>query len=156
MNSLLVKLASTAVMIHMTLGCHWHHGLGVQACEDQCPVSVCNHHEVEFGECDNGAHEHGDRDYDHPIGNQATNNNMCNNNSGHCHFGCQDDGCNATKLVKFEFWPAEFSLQYFCGAENAALVASQACAGNDIDPFPDCSHTETSVRAHLLLGVQLL
>ena len=156
MQSLLVNLTSMAVLIHMMLGCNWHHGLGVQTCVDQCSASACNHDEVELGDCHEGIHQHGDHDHDHPGNNQNSNDNLSENGNGHGHFGCQDDGCNATTLIKFVFWPAKLSSQCLCVAENSALVAIQARSGQDKDPFPDCSHTETPVRTHLLLGVQLL
>ena len=72
------------------------------------------------------------------------------------HLGCCEDGCNATQFVAFKFDSIDFSVPYLGGAETLALIKNQNQLGNHIDPFPDCSHTETAVRAHLLFGVQIL
>ena len=155
MQLLLVKLASIAVMIHMTLGCNWHHGLGVQACIGQCSTTSCSHdNKAENVEC-SGNHQHGDHNHNLPILSLTAGDDLCECD-GHSHFGCQDDGCNATKVIKFVFWPAESSSPMLCEAENSALVASLATACHAIDPFPDYSHTATSLRAHLILGVLII
>jgi hypothetical protein len=72
------------------------------------------------------------------------------------HLGCCNDGCNATQFIQFKFEAIDFSVPYLGGADSLALIATQIQPGFDVGPSPDCSHFETSVRAHLLFGVQIL
>lgn len=149
MKSLLVKIASVAVMFHMTFGCSMHHGLGTNACAHQ-HETACDHDSDSNHDEDHGDHEDHDHDQmpdSEPVG-----------ETGHSpsHAGCSKDGCNATQFVQFKFQPLDFSVPYLGGVDTLALTESPTYSGFDVDPFPDCRHSETGVRAHLLFGVQII
>ena len=152
MKSLLVKIASVAVMFHMTFGCSMHHGLGTNACAHQ-HETTCGHESDSHDHEDQGDHEHHDHDQlpdSEPAGDADE------KSQGPSHAGCSNDGCHATQFVQFKFEPLDFSVPYLGGVDTLALIESQDCTGFSVDPFPDCKHTETGVRAHLLFGVQII
>ena len=167
MKSFLVHLASIAVMAHMTFGCSWHHGLGAaSACTHTNSLSSCcvtsesdSHDESEHDDHDHDGHEHGD----HDSGDQGHNELPVSDstfdhedqNSDHNHFCCSDDGCNVIKVVKYQFTSFDFVTLYLGGAEDSAIL-NAASTGFAIDPFPDGMTSAPKVRAHLLLGVQLI
>lgn len=162
MKLFLVHLASLAVMFHMTFGCHWHHGLGAaDACNHQSSLSTSCHvgetgHETESDE-DHAVHEHHDgehEDADTPL-TLAFCNDGADHDHDHQHFCCQDDGCSVIKVVKYKFSSLELIARYLGGANDLAILKS-ATASFPIDPFPDYRLYAPNVRAHLLLGVQLI
>lgn len=156
MNSLLIKIANLAVIFHMTLGCNWHHGLGVQACVSQCATAQCDHQERgDFRKCCDRNHEQSDQVNEVTPGLATAIAEPCGS-GGDNHFGCENDGCSAIKLVEFKFWPAPNSPLWLSGAESPELVSGSTGASANFNPFPDFSHTASPVRIHLILGVQLL
>jgi hypothetical protein len=160
MKSLLVKIASFAVVVHMTFGCSLHHGLGTNACAHQ-HTSVCNHNHGSHGHFPsdhNEDHDHQHHDHQHhdPLPDSAPISDVDESSHSSSHLGCCDDGCNATQFVQFEFQALDFSVPYLGGVDTLVLIENQSPAGFHVDPFPDCSHSETGVRAHLLFGVQIL
>ncbi|QEG22078.1 hypothetical protein [Mariniblastus fucicola] len=159
MKSFLVHLASIAVMAHMIFGCSWHHGLSAASgCDHTGLVSSCCF-TSESDSHDDHEHEHGD----HVAGDQSQGEwplpestfDHNGQDSEHNHFCCSDDGCNVIKVVKYQFTSFDFLTQYLGGAEDSAILkaASSAFA---IDPFPDFCSFAPQMRAHLLLGVQLI
>lgn len=167
MKSFLVHLASIAVMAHMTFGCSWHHGLGAaSACAHTNSLSSCcvtsesdTHDESEHDDQDHDGHEHGDHqsgDHGHdelPLSDSTFDHE--DQNSDHNHSCCSDDGCHVIKVVKYKFTSFNFVTQYLGGAEDSTILQA-ASTGVAIDPFPDCTASAPKVRAHLLLGVQLI
>ncbi len=155
MKSLLVKIASVAVMFHMTFGCSMHHGIGTNACAHQHETE-CDHGADSTGhDEDHDHHEHQQHDHDQlPVSEPAFDVDDKNQSPGHD--GCCDDGCTATQFVQFKFQAIDFSVPYLGGVDTLALIERQSYAGVDVVPFSDCLHSETGVRAHLLYGVQIL
>ena len=154
MQSILIKLTSVAVMLHMTFGCNWHHGVGTHACTVQCSTITCSHHGHDYISC---SHENVDhtRDNKLPLGPISASQDN-GRSQRHGHFGCDDDRCKVTQSFKFVYIPCDFSSEYLGGAESIALIHCQARTIINLDRIPDGAHTETAVRAHLLLGVQIL
>jgi hypothetical protein len=152
MHSFLVQIASIAVMLHMTLGCSWHHGLGTHACVNQCSAKARHHDDSAADHCCDGQHEH---DCQRRPGPGPTFHDD-GESHGHGHLACHDDGCNVTSLKKFVFSPLDFCTRYLDRAGSSALVAVQTLKGCEKNPFPDCEHTTTAVRAHLLFGILIL
>ena len=160
MKLILVHLASLAVMFHMAFGCHWHHGLGAaDACNHQSSLSACSHvSDIEHGLGSDD--DHGDHDHEHHHDNHDTPLTLALDIDGadhdHDHHSCcRDDGCSLIKVVKFKYTPLNFVTRYLSGAEDLAILKS-ASASFPVDPSPDCRLYAPSVRAHLLLGVQLI
>ncbi len=158
MKSFLVHIASLAVMVHMTFGCSWHHGLGsANACANQDTLSTCCS-SVEGEHADSGhdhdGHEHGVCDAEFPELESAL--GAEEPTHGHNHLCCQDDGCKLIKLVKFVYGPLDFSTTYLGGAENAAVATTMSYPGSSVNPFPDCNCLAPKMRSHLLLGKQLI
>lgn len=158
MKSFLVHLASLAVMVHMTFGCNWHHGLGsTHACTNQSALSCCSsdaNNSADREDHEDG-HEHGDHDHDSELPRTTTFDGDESSDS-HSHFCCQDDGCNVTKVVKFVFKPLDFSTPYLGGAEDLAVAQLAAYPGSVIDPLPDCKCFAQKVRSHLQFSIQLI
>jgi len=162
MKLFLVHLASLAVMLHMAFGCHWHHGLGAAgACAHQSrPSACCLVQETEHdSECDE---DHADQDHEHHHGDHEDVDapltlafDSDGAGHGHHHSCCQDDGCNLIKVVQYEFTSLDFVARYLGGAEDSSILGADA-ARSLCDPFPDCRCFAPNVRAHLLLGVQLI
>ena len=149
MQSLLVKIASFAVMLHMTFGCSMHHGLGNNACAHQ-NETACEH-VADHGE---GHDEHDDDDHDSDLPSSLP---VAENSHDFNHSDCCDDGCNVTQSVSFAFQSLDFSVPYLGGADTLALVERQTLGGFYTgEPVPDDVFPRGSVRAHLLLGVQIL
>ena len=165
MKSFLVHLASIAVMAHMTFGCSWHHGLGAaSACTHSNSWSSCcvtsesdSHDESEHDDHDGHEHGHhgsGEQGHDElPLSDSTFDHK--DQNSSQNHFCCSDDSCNVIKIVKYKFNSLDFVTQYLGGAEDSAILQA-ASTGFATDPFPDCTASAPKVRAHLLLGVQLI
>ena len=166
MKSFLLHLASIAVMAHMTFGCSWHHGLGAaSACNHANSMSSCcitndadSHDESEHH--DHDGHEHGDHDSGEHGQNELPLSESTfdyeDQGSGQNHFCCSDDGCNVIKVVKYKFNSLDFVTQYLGGIADSAILKATAASGFSIGPFPDCTTSAPKVRAHLLLGVQLI
>lgn len=168
MKSFLVHLASIAVMAHMTFGCSWHHGMGAaSACNHPSSLSSCcitgdadSHDESEHEDHDHDGHEHGDHDsgeqgHDElPLSDSTFDHKDQGSNQNH--FCCSDDGCNVIKVVNYKFTSLDFVTQYLGGVADSAIHKASAASGFAIDPFPECMASAPKVRAHLLLGVQLI
>ncbi len=154
MQSFLVHLASVAVMIHLTFGCSLHHGIGNHACISQCAKSGCDRHDdLRLSQCNDAYHEHDERQ---PLtDSEPVVADDCDNHS-HGHQQCHDDGCQITQFVKFDFSSIDFSFQYLCVAENAAIVGSQTGRAFADSRFTDFEHTVPHLRAHLMVGVLTL
>jgi len=165
MKSFLVHLASIAVMVHMTFGCSWHHGLAAASeCShtdslSSCCVTVEPDSHDESGHDDHDGHERADHDCDDKSHEKSSLPDSTfdhgDQDSDHNHFCCSDDGCNVIKVVKFKFTLFDSLTQYLGGAEASAILQA-ASTGFAIDPFPDCVFFAPNVRAHLILGVQLI
>ena len=145
-------------MVHMTFGCNMHHGLGsANACVNQNAMSTCcssvNVEHADDGH-DHGSHEHGDHDSEFPESDSKFDSEKSSYRNNHQ--SCQDDGCNAVKLVKFVFVPLDLSTFYLGGAEDAAIASTSSIPGTSISPFPDWNGLAPKMRSHLLLGVQLI
>jgi hypothetical protein len=153
MQSLLVHLASIAVMVHMTFGCSLHHGIGSHACVNQCANMGCDHHDDAHSyQGDDSSHEH-EHDEHQPLSDSEPVLTVGFDNQSHDHQHCHDDSCNVTQFVKFAFSSIDFNFQYLCVAENAALAGSQTGRAFSIDRLSDFKHTKPHLRAHLMLGV---
>jgi len=153
MQSLLVKIASFAVMVHMTFGCSMHHGLGNNACAHQ-HETACEHE---------GDSSHHDEDHDHDDHHQHDDQPLdsklvgdVDETSHGSHAGCCDDGCNVTQSVPFVFKSLDFSVPYLGGVDTLALIERQTLGVYNGEPVADDAFPRGSVRAHLLLGVQIL
>ena len=113
MKSFLVHLASIAVMVHMTFGCSWHHGLAAaSACSHTDSLSSCcvtvepdSHDESGHDDHDYDAHEHADHDCDDESHDESSLSDSTfdrgDQDSDNNHFCCSDDGCNVIKVVKY-------------------------------------------------------
>ena len=129
MKSLLVHIASFAVIFHMTFGCSVHHGLGsANACVSQSGMSTCCHDgQAEPMDCDDHedqGHDHCSHDQELPNSQSTVNYEGDGSNHSHSHLGCQDDGCSVTKVVKFVIEPLDFSTAYSGGAEDSVIATS--------------------------------
>ena len=152
MKSLLVKIASVAVMLHMTFGCSMHHGFGNTACAHQ-HETACDHESDKHDEEHHGHHDHEHHDQlpdSEPAG------DIDEKSQAPCHADCSNDGCHVTQFVQFKFQALDFSVPYFGSVDALALVESQSCRGFDVDPFPDPIHARANMRAHLQFGVQIV
>ena len=130
-------------MLHMTLGCSWHHGLSApHLCLQEtslsscCTGSVANlsvtpHEDDLTGHC----HENCNHDSESPWTTEFEPNKSDHN---HGHFCCQDDGCYLTKVAKFVFKSVDFSVAYLGGAEDSATSQITRGPWLAFDPFPDC------------------
>lgn len=158
MKSILVHIASLAVMVHMTFGCNMHHGLGsANACFNQNAMSTCcSSVDVEHADDghDHDSHEHGDHDNEFPESDSTFDSEKSSH--GNNHLCCPDDGCVVTKVVKFVFISLDFSTAYLGGAEDAAIASTLSFPGTSISRFPDCNCLAPKMRSHLLLNVQLI
>ena len=153
MQSLLVKIASFAVMVHMTFGCSMHHGLGNNACAHQ-HETACEH-VADHGE--DHEHGHGDHVDDGHESKLPSSVPVAESSHDFNHFDCCDDGCNLTQSVSFAFQSLDFSVPYLGGADTLALVERQTLGGfYSGEPVADDAFPRGSVRAHLLFGVQIL
>ena len=146
-------------MVHMTFGCNMHHGLGsANACVNQNAMSTCcssvNVEHTADGGHAHDCHEHGDHDSELPELDSTFDSEKSSH--GNNHQSCQDDGCNAVKLVKFVFVPLDLSTAYLGGAEDAAIACTASYPGTSANLFPDCNCLSPNVRSHLLLGIQLI
>jgi len=145
-------------MFHMTFGCNWHHGVGTAACASQCSSMACNDDDKTgsngCGASDRECREH---DMDHEQGPEPAPNDSVNGaGKSRNHSSCQDDSCDVTEFLKFVFLQLDFSTQYLGGTGSSAITGSQNNGGFGFDPFPDRSYLPTGLRAHLVLGVQIL
>lgn len=155
-ESVLVRAASIAVMLHMAIGCSWHHGISpASACNDACTSSSCHYTAEEkptIGCChDHDGHDDHSKDSDPEKesghdGPDAPANHLC----------CCDDGCNAIQAVEFVFDALDFSTAYMGGTGNSVIIEAALNPNVLVDPFPDCSNTAQKLRTHLLLNVQIL
>ena len=136
MKSFLVHLASIAVMVHMTFGCSWHHGLAAaSACSHTDSLSSCcvtvepdSHDESGHDDHDYDAHEHADHDCDDESHDESSLSDSTfdrgDQDSDNNHFCCSDDGCNVIKVVKFKLTLFDSVTQYLGGAEASAILQS--------------------------------
>lgn len=151
MNSYLVKIASVAVMFHMTFGCSMHHGIWQDACGHQ-HAKECDH-EAGLRSHDD-IHDH-DHDHHEPRGSEPTDAFDSHSHSSN-HLGCSDDGCNVTRPNQSKFKTTDSAVPYLGGLGTLALLEGHGDSRVDIDLFPDRWHVSEGVRAHLLFGVQIL
>ncbi len=172
MKTVLIKLATLMAMVHMSLGCAWHHGLGHSSCESveaDSSASVCDH---DHRRChaDHSDHEHAViettkfQSCDH--GSCVANHGSCVANHGSCvanhgthhdHAGCHDDGCHFIVAKTFDC-NGLVPLHLYFGDVAAALIVS--CNSVQLDRFnefhPASAAFATGVRANLLLGVLIV
>jgi hypothetical protein len=137
------------------------------ACNHASALSSCcitgdadSHDESEHEDHDHDGHEHGDHDsgeqgHDELPFSDSTFDHE-DRGSSQNHFCCSDDGCNVIKVVKYKFNSLDFVTQYLGGVTDSAIFKASAASSFAIDPFPDCTASAPKVRAHLLLGVQLI
>ena len=152
MNSILVQLATLAVVTHMTLGCLWHHGFGTDGCRSE--VHQAGH--------DHSGHEHAHCQHPQPADqpDSGTTDWLAGFNGtgipvSHDH--CQDDGCIATRVAEYQLPLAACVGLYLGGAENNSL------ARRGSQPASRYSHQKRlrraiaePLRAHLLVGKLLI
>ncbi len=152
MHSILVKLATITTMLHMALGCAWHHGLaaphtcmdhgtGSLACDHGGDDACTGHHP------DHASHQSG------PTVDSGCHPG-CQANHQHHHSGCQDDRCSFHPSNKFDPDSIRHLAEYLNGAvANTLLVAVPA----DYCRI-DCSRHPCApgMRAHLYYCVLVL
>ena len=155
MKLFLVHITNLAVVMHLTFGCNWHHGInsGV-CCSDQnamvaecCPTEI----EPEPSCCDHDeSHAPSSRHYVPPqscVDQQKS-------STEHGHFACVDDGCEFNTVTKLEFDPIDFSAAFFDCYES--LASANKCGTARFEFPPDFNRSALKLRPHLILGVQLL
>lgn len=167
MQSVLVNIATFAVIVHMTIGCHWHHGFGSS---HVCPkTSIACHHESDATAHDcsenkqlhahskegHGNHSHDGDEHDQ-IPRVSLDTLADHSSHNHDHSGCQDDSCLVTQEVKTAVAPADHTVEYLGGVENSSIAGSANCGISANDGSPDCLLTMPGMRAHLMLCVLTL
>ena len=161
MHSLLGKFATITAMIHMALGCAWHHGFaGSHECMKECPSALtdCVHGQQHHG------HAHGHHTSGHTAGDlrdvQRDGNTLCTmcrkGNGQQPHSGCRDDGCTYIESHDFDFAAVVDFQEYLGGALTVALNDSSEFELDFFEILPVCTKFALHVRAHLFLCVQLL
>lgn len=152
MNSILVQLATLAVMIHMTFGCLWHHGFGTDGCRS----------DVHQAEHDHSGHEHAhcqQPQLTHQLDRGSTDWLAEFDGTGDpvSHDHCQDDGCIATRVAEYQLPLVAWVGFYLVGAENDFLTRR---GGQPAARFSHQGKLRRAIaeplRAHLLLGKLLI
>ncbi|MFT7633745.1 MAG: hypothetical protein ACI87E_004803 [Mariniblastus sp.] len=158
MNSLLVKIALIAVMLHMTFGCSWHHGSGAHACQNQCDSFDCQHGNsttVETSSC--CGQDHGDHNFEFKANTPELPNAGVPCNQHDDHAACHHDHCDLATTAKYEIITIDLSTEYMGGATSDSLVAvgrgSRHRTGFNRAPNSNTYHHAPRLRTHLLLGV---
>ncbi len=158
MKLFLVHIANLAVVMHLTFGCNWHHGMN--------SIHKCSANDVSVSECCSAEIESEpaccDHESDEPQQSEKQPSSIVcvvdeihhESSNEHCHHGCTDDGCDFNTVVRLEFCPIDFSTAYICGHDCLAVQSFRLSLG--FESPPDNSFCALKLRPHLFLGVQLL
>ncbi len=161
MQALLIKLANITVMIHMALGCAWHHGLAFPYACDASSVYV-------ESDCDHDAHQcGGDNDHHDQLCPEDHHENLidgelvcvpeCGGNHPHDHSTCQDDRCSFSQSNDNAHEYIVDLNEYLGGVGTEAIaVRSHNWAENSFENGRSGPHAAPDLRAHLLLCVLIL
>lgn len=168
MKTLSTQLAQLIVMIHMALGCAWHHGVyGSGCCESTTGLIAEGQHR---GGCDGS--EHCDASgrisfvskhrSDRVTGDRADD-SMIDGNCARCehdesnHRGCHDDRCYVQSLMRFDVRAFALNTSEAIFAVDSVAMKSFPNVGNgETDVVSAGSLLAMGVRAHLFHCVLLL
>ena len=167
MQTLLIKFATLAVMFHMTFGCSWHHGLGGRHTCLSKNVTSLSKNVTSLGQaissscCDHGnpcsAQKGSDREKFPESDSLIDFHDDHSGGPGHGHFLCQDDHCTYVQTGSSFDYDVLFSLRL---SLDEIVISSTETEWTSIDTLAQSrlfgSRLEMGVRAHLLLGVQIL
>ena len=156
MLSRMAKPAILIALVHMALGCAWHHGLATpHACEshgvsvDALPETADQHqcsgcHQQPLSEEVPDELPGGDGAYgaDFDLGH-------------HHHSGCQDDRCSFTPSPHFKVKHADDIAQSLCETARSRVASASRSSIGDFCRSPFATRA-LGVRAHLILCVQIL
>ncbi len=168
MKTLLTQLAQLTVMLHMALGCAWHHGVsGAGCCVRKSGLIVEGaHHEVcaQHGPCgdplvtvadsaDECRHAVGDRE----SGSESEGCRSQYEQEESNHRGCHGDRCSVQSSMRFDLRDLAMKLLGLIFAIDATIQGTSPdfkAAGRAV---VSADHVlDMGVRAHLLYGVLLL
>jgi len=164
MKPFLEHLACMAVMVHMTFGCSWHHGIGsASACDNPNGLISCcgsihsdSDEQVvcpELFEYGHTCHVH--VDHDSGLSGVSGLDLFDSNRHGNSHLCCHDDGCVFLRLVEFQFIDIDFLTPYFGFVETLAILTPSSL--NPLASYSEFFEVYTpKVRTHLLNCVQII
>jgi hypothetical protein len=153
MQSILIHFASLAVMVHLSLGCQWHHGLGES---DSCQTGNHQAHQRQCSDDHHHGHGHpGHRSF--PLAQQAVEPgaDMELAQGPIPHDRCQNDGCSATPASDYRPSRTKPIGLYLANAEDDS-VGQQPSATGKLSYRARYQFSAAPLRAHLLLGVLLI
>lgn len=161
MQALLIKLANITVMIHMALGCAWHHGLASPHACNASGVSVESDCDHETSQCDGDSGHHDQQcpgdDHQRPFDGELVCAPGCDGNHPHDHSTCRDDRCsfNQTNVNDRDYI---VDLNEYLGGVCTEVIAVRS----HIEPEKSFENVRSGpnaapdLRAHLLLCVLIL
>ena len=159
MQALLIKFANVTVMVHMALGCAWHHGLASHhACTAKSiPVTACcEHHSspCEDGEGDSDDHD-GHRQI--PSGDSLATESGCDGHHPHDHSTCQSDRCAFYKTSSSDSEQIIVLVKYLNGiCSDSIVVRSDAWPQKQSGLLSSGATAPLCLRAHLYLCVLII
>ena len=158
MHGILIKLVTLAAMLHMGLGCAWHHGIGnSHACPGNHRTSTCHNHEV--NEKPHIPHIHGtcSDQISESLQVDSCGLLICISDCGReqNHSGCQDDRCLFTKLCKLDVGQFDMG-QEFLVEVMPAMPLPVSRIEKSQQHHSICPYNAPGLRAHIALGVQII
>lgn len=176
MQSYLVKTTILIAMIHMAIGCAWHHGFGYpHACASSCGASSatvsllcakgndsaatthCASTAMDLC-CDHPAITPSDTDLDRTLLGAEYVGGECTTHQQQIPHPivCDDDRCSFTKVNCFDCGVFCEFREYLGGSLRLNADSDLGSPAVAVSSFPCCHRTAPGLRAHLVLGIQLL
>lgn len=143
----LTVFASVLAMIHMALGCYWHHGLArAHSCQNQ--TTAVSH-------ADDGCSHHHALDTVHHLAGQLNDGRLaCDAACQESELHCFDDRCKYLPAVEFEF--ENFGSHHFTYVSMSAGGQASQHLIRFAAEEPCWRQSAPPVRAHLLHGVLII